>query len=314
MKKDRFIKRNELVSLKGNELSIYARKTLDYIYKNAIEIYKENRNKGIFELDIIQLKKEIGMNRTSDHLQIISELEKINNLKFETYDKKYYSNIPILAGFQVLENNILRVALSPFLIEIIFDEKKPYYHIADFMEYKSLKSKYSKIILDLYNRYKPTEIPKMSQEVFQEMLNYSKNYRNNDIKKYVLEQAQKELEKHNDLELNWEFLPSARKWNEIKLSLKRIKKKDGDIKNEKRLPVKKKIVHGEKELEEHLKIEEQEGQKIQSQEVKKIEILRNSKEYNEMYQKFLKKHNSSDKPTMRKPFELSKITKYKFIS
>ncbi|MGL4999634.1 MAG: hypothetical protein ACRC0V_00445, partial [Fusobacteriaceae bacterium] len=52
----------------------------------------------------------------------------------------------------------------------------------------------------------------------------SKNYRNNDIKKYVLEQAQKELENHNNLELKWEFFPNPRKWTEIKLSVKKQEK------------------------------------------------------------------------------------------
>lgn len=311
MKKNKFVKRNELVSLKGNNLSIYARKTLDYIYKNATEIYKENRNKGIFELDIIQLKKEIGMNRTTDHTLIISELEKINNLKFETYDSKYYSNIPILAGFQVLENNILRVALSPFLIEIMFDEKKPYYHIADLMEYKPLKSKYSKIILDLYNRYKPTEIPMMSQETFKELLGYSDNYRNNDIKKYVLEQAQKELEKYNDLNLDWEFFPSTRKWNEIKLVVKRVKKKiDKSVPAP--APIKQKKGLGEDDLKAHLEQKEKEVNPLDKLlEQLPMEISR--EEYEGLYLEYLEENKTSHNLYMRKSFDLANAKKYIII-
>ena len=311
MKKNKFVKRNELVSLKGNNLSIYARKTLDYIYKNATEIYKENKNKGIFELDIIQLKKEIGMNRTTDHTLIISELEKINNLKFETYDSKYYSNIPILAGFQVLENNILRVALSPFLIEIMFDEKKPYYHIADLMEYKPLKSKYSKIILDLYNRYKPTEIPMMSQETFKELLGYSDNYRNNDIKKYVLEQAQKELEKYNDLNLNWEFFPSARKWNEIKLVIKRVKKKiDKSVPAP--TPIKQKKVLGEEDLKAHLEQKEKEVNPLDEL-LEQLPMEITLGEYEGLYLAYVEKNGGINNPIMRKTFDLANMKKYKII-
>ncbi|MGL4901823.1 MAG: replication initiation protein [Cetobacterium sp.] len=313
MKRNKFMKRNELVSLRGNNLSIYARKTLDYIYKNAIEIYKENRNKGIFELDIIQLKKEIGMNRTSDHLQIINELEKINNLKFETYDKKYYSNVPILAGFQVLENNILRVALSPFLIEIMFDEKKPYYHIADLMEYKPLKSKYSKIILDLYNRYKPTEIPGMSQEKFKELLGYSEKYRNNDIKKYVLEQAKKELEKHNGLKLSWEFFPNARKWSEVKLIVNRLKKES--LKKQSQQNPNKKQFLGEKDLEEHNKqFEEVQKENNSMDQVEKVEKIKISKvDYEELYKKYLVDIKQEPTPINRKLFDIMNKIKYEVI-
>lgn len=309
MKKDKFIKRNELVSLKGNTLSIYARKTLDYIYKNAIEVYKVNKNKGIFELDIVLLKKEIGMNRTSDYSQIIKELNEINNLNFETYDNKYYSKIPILAGFQVLENGILRVALSPFLIEMIFDETNPYYHIADFMEYKSLKSKYTKIILDLYNRYKPTEIPKMTKEEFQEILNYSPKYRNNDIKKNVLEQAQKELKKHNDLILEWEFFPNARKWTEIKLHIKKVQL---EKKNDKIIAKTVKKGLGEKELrEEQTNIVKNETILNPIEEVILEKISK--EQYENLYEQHLKKLKTEHNPFVRMAFDIINKNKYEVI-
>lgn len=218
--KNIFPKRNELVSLKGTDLSIYARKTLDYIYKEGIRVYEQDKYFGIFELDLNLLKKEIGMNRTSDYAQIKNELEKINKLEFETYDDKHYSKFPVIAGFNIKENGILETALSPFLIRMIFDKENPYYHLVDFMEYKPLRSKYSKLILDLHYRYKDIGIPFMKIDKFQDIMQYSNKYRNNDIQKFVLEQAKKELEKYNNLELTWDIQKIGRKWSTIKLNIK----------------------------------------------------------------------------------------------
>lgn len=221
---DIFLKRNELVTLKKNNLSLFGRKLLDYIYKEGIKIYSENKINDIFELDLSEVKKRMGINRNTTFENVKVELEHIQKVEFETYDNKHYSKFPILAGFQVTQNGIIRVALSPFLIEMAFNKNNPYYHLADFEDYKFIKSKYSKAILDLYNRYKSNinQIPKMEIEKFKDIMQYTNSYKNNDIERFVLGQAKKELKEIKNLELTWEIQKFKRKWKSIKLNIVEI--------------------------------------------------------------------------------------------
>lgn len=224
-KKDTIIypKRNELSTLKGNTLSLNARKIYDFIYRKGIEFYKnQNNNFGIYELNIYEIKQQIGMNKTTDHSMIIKELELIRNVEFQTYDDKYFLSFPILAGFNLKADGTLEVALSQFLIRMILEKKEPYYHFVDELAYKPLKSKYSKIILDLYFRYKSNKngIPQMDINKFQDTMQYTDGYKNNDIERFVLGQAKKELENYNNLNLTWEIEKVGRKWSTIKLNIK----------------------------------------------------------------------------------------------
>lgn len=224
-KKDTIIypKRNELSTLKGNTLSLNARKIYDFIYRKGIEFYKnQNNNFGIYELNIYEIKQQIGMNKTTDHSMIIKELELIRNVEFKTYDDKYFLSFPILAGFNLKADGTLEVALSQFLIRMILEKKEPYYHFVDELAYKPLKSKYSKIILDLYFRYKSNKngIPQMDINKFQDTMQYTDGYKNNDIERFVLGQAKKELENYNNLNLTWEIEKVGRKWSTIKLNIK----------------------------------------------------------------------------------------------
>ncbi len=224
-KKDTIIypKRNELSTLKGNTLSLNARKIYDFIYRKGIEFYKnQNNNFGIYELNIYEIKQQIGMNKTTDHSMIIKELELIRNVEFQTYDDKYFLSFPILAGFNLKADGALEVALSQFLIRMILEKKEPYYHFVDELAYKPLKSKYSKIILDLYFRYKSNKngIPQMDINKFQDTMQYTDGYKNNDIERFVLGQAKKELENYNNLNLTWEIEKVGRKWSTIKLNIK----------------------------------------------------------------------------------------------
>lgn len=216
-----FPKRNELVTLKGNPLSLNARKIYDYIYRKGLDFYKNNPtdNFGIYEVNIYEIKEIIGMNKNTDHSIVIEELKAIQNIEFQTYDDKYFISFPILAGFSLKENGILEVALSQFLIRMMFEKENPYYHLVDELAYKELKSKYSKIILDLYYRYRDVEIPKMKIKKFKDLMQYTDSYKNNDIERFVLGQAKKELEKSNNLELNWEIEKVGRKWDYIKLTV-----------------------------------------------------------------------------------------------
>ncbi|MGL5901322.1 MAG: replication initiation protein [Cetobacterium sp.] len=226
MKKLGFIKRNELVSLKGNTLSIRARKMLDYICKIGLDMYeKEHDEDGIYPITIKELKEMAEMNLKSDHSELLEELKAINKLEFETWDDKYYTQFPILAGFKVDNTKgIVEFALSPFLLRETFKKKdsNPYYHYCDLMEYKGLRSKYSKILLDLYTRYKHVSIPKLSIEKFKDMMQYPDKYKTNDIKRFVLEQAQKELLAKNNLQLDWVVEKYGRQWGCITLTIKNL--------------------------------------------------------------------------------------------
>lgn len=226
--KNEFPKRNELVALKGNTLSIYAHKTVDYIYKEGLKYYENKRDGGIFELNIYKLKEEIGM-KSNTHKQIIKELEIIEGLSFETYDKKHYSKFSILSGFELKKDGILRVALSPFLIEkMMFNTENIYYHMSNLLESKHLRSKYSKRILDLHRRYHGS-IPKLELKKFQDLMQYSENYRNGDIKLRVLEKAKKELKEKNNMILNWEIVKVGTKWKNIKLNIIELVEKNSDL-------------------------------------------------------------------------------------
>ncbi|MGL5622742.1 replication initiation protein, partial [Cetobacterium sp.] len=217
--KNVFVKRNELVSLKGNTLSIQARKMLDYICKIGLDVYKQKMDEeGIFNISIRDLKEVADMNLRSDHSQLLEELKLLSKIEVETWDDRYYSQFPILAGFKIQDKDgIVEIALSPFLLRETFKDKddEPYYHYCNLMEYKGLRSKYSKIILDLHTRYKPLPIPKMNMKKFKDLLQYPEKYKNNDIKRFVLEQAQRELLEKNNLKIDWEIEKLGRKWGYI---------------------------------------------------------------------------------------------------
>lgn len=217
--KNVFVKRNELVSLKGNTLSIQARKMLDYICKIGLDVYKQKMDEeGIFNISIRDLKEVADMNLRSDHSQLLEELKLLSKIEVETWDDRYYSQFPILAGFKIQDKDgIVEIALSPFLLRETFKDKddEPYYHYCNLMEYKGLRSKYSKIILDLHTRYKPLPIPKMNMKKFKDLLQFPEKYKNNDIKRFVLEQAQRELLEKNNLKIDWEIEKLGRKWGYI---------------------------------------------------------------------------------------------------
>lgn len=217
--KNIFVKRNELVSLKGNTLSIKARKMLDYICKIGFDVYKQKMDEeGIFSISIKELKEIAEMHFKSDHSELLEELKILSKIEVETWDDRYYSQFPILAGFKIQDKDgIVEIALSPFLLRETFKDKddEPYYHYCNLMEYKGLRSKYSKIILDLHTRYKPLPIPKMNMKKFKDLLQYPEKYKNNDIKRFVLEQAQRELLEKNNLKIDWEIEKLGRKWGYI---------------------------------------------------------------------------------------------------
>ncbi|MGL5357090.1 MAG: replication initiation protein, partial [Cetobacterium sp.] len=255
-----FPKRNELVTLKGNPLSLNARKIYDYIYKKGLDFYKNspNDNFGIYEVNIYKIKEIIGMNKNTDHSLIIEELKAIRNIEFQTYDDKYFISFPILAGFSLKENGILEVSLSQFLIRMMFEKENPYYHLVDELAYRELKSKYSKIILDLHYRYKDIGIPKMKINKFKDVMQYTDSYKNNDIERFVLGQAKKELEKYNNLELTWKIEKIGRKWDYIKLNVidKNIIEKKSTSNSKKNKNVKKEsLKNNEKPLETNKKNE-----------------------------------------------------------
>lgn len=205
------------ITLKGNNLSSYGRKLLNYIYSEGIKFYKKNKHYEIYQINISKLNKILDKN------QLKEELIKIQNLQIETINTdNTYTYFTILNGFTIIDSENLKVALSPFLLEFIFSKNTPYKNLNNIMDFKNLKSKYSKIILDIYKRTE--DIPKMDIKEFQKLFKYSEKYRNNDIKKYVLEQAKRELEKHSNLNLSWEIELLGRKWSYIKLNILPIKK------------------------------------------------------------------------------------------
>lgn len=230
--KNEFPKRNEMVMLKGNNLSVYAHKTLDYIYREGLDFYKDKKRVegtyGIYELNIHELKEEIGMKGRS-HEKIIKELEAIDKLIFETYDDKHYSKFPILAGFELEKNGVLRVALSPFLVEkMMFNTENIYYHMSNLLEFKELKSKYSKRILELHKRYHG-DIPKLEILKFQGLMQYPEKYKNFDVERRVLEQAKQELKEKNNMILEWEIEKARTKWKNIKLNITELLEKKEEV-------------------------------------------------------------------------------------
>lgn len=220
MKKERFYdypRMNEIATLKGTNLSVYARKTFEYIYREGLKIYEHKLDGGIFELNINDIKKHIGMKDTR-HDVLVQELKAINKLEFETFDKKRFTSFPILAGFSLKEGStIVEVALSPFLIREIFNKSSPYYHMTNLLDFKELKSKYSNGILNLIKRYK-NYMPLFEVEELKSILDIPEGYDYSKIKEKVLEQAKKELFKYNNILLEWEFQNITKKRSHIKLS------------------------------------------------------------------------------------------------
>ena len=208
-------KRNEMIKLVNtteiDNLSI--RKSINFLLKKGDEHYKASKELS-FRISKEELFEYCNITTWEQKEKMILVLRELRNKELKTLDTKYdIVYFSFLSQFTVSKNEI-EVSFPPVIIDKILENN--YYTILNLNILNKYKSKYSLLIYELIERYKK-ETPKINLNEFRQILGFPTSYRNVDIKRRVLEQAKKELEDINDLELFWEIEKIGTRWNYIKL-------------------------------------------------------------------------------------------------
>lgn len=208
-------KRNEMIKLVNtteiDNLSI--RKSINFLLKKGDEHYKISKELS-FRISKEELFEYCNITTWEQKEKMILVLRELRNKELKTLDTKYdIVYFSFLSQFTVSKNEI-EVSFPPVIIDKILENN--YYTVLNLNILNKYKSKYSLLIYELIERYKK-ETPKINLNEFRQILGFPTSYRNVDIKRRVLEQAKKELEDINDLELFWEIEKIGTRWNYIKL-------------------------------------------------------------------------------------------------
>lgn len=208
-------KRNEMIKLVNtteiDNLSI--RKSINFLLKKGDEHYKISKELS-FRISKEELFEYCNITTWEQKEKMILVLRELRNKELKTLDTKYdIVYFSLLSQFTVSKNEI-EVSFPPVIIDKILENN--YYTVLNLNILNKYKSKYSLLIYELIERYKK-ETPKINLNEFRQILGFPTSYRNVDIKRRVLEQAKKELEDINDLELFWEIEKIGTRWNYIKL-------------------------------------------------------------------------------------------------
>lgn len=177
----------------------------------------------------------------------------------------------------------------------------------DLKQLVSLKGNYPKILYRLLKQFETSKLYIVKIDDFRELMGIPETYAMFNIRQKVLKPCMEQLEQYFQ-GLKLEEIKTGRNVSCLKF---RWNKKEKKIIKVNPISIKKKVVHGEKELEEHLKLENLKEEMIESIDIEKIEI--SHAEYEGLYQQYLEENKTSHNLYMRKSFDLSNANKYKII-
>jgi plasmid replication initiation protein len=187
-----------------------------------------------------------------------------------------------------------------YLIENLMEN----YTELDLKQLVSLKGNYPKVLYRLLKQFESSKLYVVKIDDFRDLMGIPSTYAMFNIRQKVLKPCMEQLEEYfqglklEEIKIGRNVSCLKFKWN----------KKEKKIIKENPSSIKKKVVHGEKELEEHLKVESLREATIKDLKVEKIKITHI--EYKELYIQYLEENKAIDTPYMRKTFDLANANKY----
>lgn len=187
-----------------------------------------------------------------------------------------------------------------YLIENLMEN----YTELDLKQLVSLKGNYPKVLYRLLKQFESSKLYVVKIDDFRDLMGIPSTYAMFNIRQKVLKPCMEQLEEYfqglklEEIKIGRNVSCLKFKWN----------KKEKKIIKENPSSIKKKVVHGEKELEEHLKVESLREATIKDLKVEKIKITQI--EYKELYIQYLEENKAIDTPYMRKTFDLANANKY----
>ncbi|MGL4867402.1 MAG: replication initiation protein [Cetobacterium sp.] len=221
MSTQKLYKRNELIQIapvdNSQKLSLSTHLAYNLILEKAHKFYNDsNRKSDVFEVSFLELTNYSGVTNSQFKIKLKESLLSLLSTKVYTYDNKYIKTYFTLLSQFEMNNNFVKLALPPILIENLL--KNNYYTQLNLVELQNFKSKYTVLIFELLKRYQ-NNIPKLEINKLRNILCYPESYSNFDIKRRVLEQIKKELFEKNQINLEWKIEKIGTNWRFIKFSV-----------------------------------------------------------------------------------------------
>ncbi len=209
----------------SNKISLTQRKCYNYMLKIAKNEFSKDREKRIFQVtaDELMLFFKIGI---KNHSYIKNELEVLNRtqVKYNILGKNQRSKesgaFTLIAGFKYIQG-IITYSFPPHIEEMILDPKV--FGKINLVVIKSLRSKYSIALYELAEDYINVQIPKMSMEIFRELMGIKEEQYSSikDFRKRVIDVAIEEINQSDNISfsLSYELLKTGRKITHIKFTI-----------------------------------------------------------------------------------------------
>lgn len=188
----------------------------------------------------------------------------------------------------------------------LIDDIMNNFTVIDLKQLVSLKGNYPKVLYRLLKQFETTKLYTVKINDFRELMGIPSTYAMFNIRQKVLKPSMEQLNKYFE-GLNLEEIKIGRNVSSLKFTWNKKEKK---VKKVNIMPINKRVVLGENELKEY---EDEKSKQKEYEEIEKKILIRESDQYNKMYEDFLNKNKSLDTPLMRKAFDISMYNKYKII-
>jgi plasmid replication initiation protein len=220
-KKEVEIKKHSAVVQMSNKITAQQRKAFNALIYIARSILKEKPQTYKFTIDLATLKKLIGIETTTNNIQLKQALEGLVHtvVRFNILGKdkkKIWGAFALLAG-ATINNGIVEFSFAHQIHETLLNPR--IYTALDLNVIRGLDSKYSIAVYELARDYINVQIPEMSIETFRELMGIEDDqYKNSaHLKQYVIDPAVNEVSEKTEIDITYDLLRRGRKVTAIKL-------------------------------------------------------------------------------------------------
>jgi len=192
---------------------------------NIVKVYQKDIEEKI-GLDIMHLNKEHREQIIDELMKKIITIRDINNpnnfIKFSLFRDTEY------------KDGLLTVDLSHKILPYIKEAQEKLFTRFKIQNIKPLTSIYAIRIYLLLKQFEDTSWRTISIEEFKKMLEIENKYkRTNDLKRRVLEPAQRQINENTDLKIKYELIKKGKKYTHIKFLIKKKREKRNNYSVEK---------------------------------------------------------------------------------
>jgi len=188
-------------------MSIQQRKFYDAFLYVAKKDLEKDPLKTRFEIQLAEVKRLFGIEKDKNNLRLKKQIKKLMSLVAEynilEKDKEIEWGAFSILPFVVIQNGKIIFEI-PTPVKEAFLKKGGVFGKIDLVIIRDLNSKYSVILYELLKDYQNVQIPKMTIEKFRELFGLENKYTDNfnNLKRWVLDVAIKELNENPNIEWN----------------------------------------------------------------------------------------------------------------